>query len=62
MDLPHGSDGEEPTCNIGDLGLIPGLRGSPAEGKGYPLCPWRIPWTEEPGRLQAVGSQSAGHD
>ena len=23
---------------------------------------WRIPWTEEPGQLQAMGSQSAGHN
>ena len=23
---------------------------------------WRIPWTEEPGRLQSVGSQNVGHD
>ena len=23
---------------------------------------WRIPWTEEPGRLQSVGSQKVGHD
>ena len=23
---------------------------------------WRIPWTEEPGRLQALGSQRVGHD
>ena len=23
---------------------------------------WRIPWTEEPGRLQPMGSQRAGHD
>ena len=22
---------------------------------------WRIPWTEEPGRLQSVGSQRVGH-
>ena len=22
---------------------------------------WRIPWTEEPGRLQSVGLQRAGH-
>ena len=22
----------------------------------------RIPWTEEPGRLQSTGSQRAGHD
>ena len=23
---------------------------------------WRIPWTEEPGRLQSMGLQRAGHD
>ena len=23
---------------------------------------WEIPWTEEPGRLQSIGSQRAGHD
>ena len=23
---------------------------------------WRIPWTEEPGRLQCMGSQRVGHD
>ena len=22
---------------------------------------WRIPWTEEPGRLQSMGSQRVGH-
>ena len=23
---------------------------------------WKIPWTEKPGRLQAMGSQRVGHD
>ena len=23
---------------------------------------WKIPWTEEPGRLQSLGSQRVGHD
>jgi len=23
---------------------------------------WKIPWTEEPGGLQSMGSQRAGHD
>ena len=23
---------------------------------------WKIPWTEDPGRLQSVGSQRVGHD
>ena len=29
--------GKESACNAGDLGSIPGLGGSPGEGKGYPL-------------------------
>ena len=23
---------------------------------------WKIPWTEEPGRLQSLGSRTVGHD
>ena len=23
---------------------------------------WKIPWTEEPGRLQSMGSQRGGYD
>ena len=26
------------------------------------ILSWRIPWTEEPGRLQSRGSQRVGHD
>ena len=37
LGFPGGSDGKESTCNAGDLGLIPGLGRSPAEGIGYPL-------------------------
>ena len=37
MGFPGGSDGKEPTCNVRDQGLIPGLGRSPGEGKGYPL-------------------------
>ena len=37
MYVPCGSAGKESTCNVGDLGLIPGLGRSPGEGKGYPL-------------------------
>jgi len=32
-----GSAGKESACNAGDLALIPGLRRSLGEGKGYPL-------------------------
>ena len=26
------------------------------------ILPWEIPWTEEPGGLQSMGSQRVGHD
>ena len=26
------------------------------------ILAWRIPWTEEPGGLQSMGSQGVGHD
>ena len=26
------------------------------------ILAWRIPWTEEPGGLQSIGSQRVGHD
>ena len=32
-----GSDGKVSACNVGDLGLIPGLGRSPGEGNGNPL-------------------------
>ena len=35
--FPHSSVGRESTCNAGDSSSIPGLEGSPEEGKGYPL-------------------------
>ena len=34
---PCGSAGKEYACNVGDLGLIPGLGRFPGEGEGYPL-------------------------
>ena len=37
MGFPGGSDGKESTCNVGDLGSIPGLGRSSGEGKGYSL-------------------------
>ena len=35
--FPGGLGGKESACNVGDLGLIPGLGRSPGEEKGYPL-------------------------
>ena len=44
LGFPCGSAGEGSTCNVGDLGSIPGLRRSPGERKGYSLqySGWRI--------------------
>ena len=28
----------------------------------YSILAWRIPWSEEPGSLQSIGSQRVGHN
>ena len=55
---------EESTCNERDLGSIPGLGRFSGEGNGHPLqyFAWKIPWTEEPVRLQSMGLQRVQHD
>ena len=35
--FPDSLVGRESSCNMGDLGSIPGLGRSPGEGKGHPL-------------------------
>ena len=42
----------------------PGWEGPPGKGMAThsSIPAWRIPWTEEPGGLQSMGSQRAGHD
>ena len=69
MGFPGGSDGKESACNAGDLGLIPGFDPwvweDPLEqGRAThsSILAWRIPWTEEPGGLQSMGSQRVTHD
>ena len=55
-----GSDGKESACNVGDLGLIPGLGRSPEEWNGAThsnILAWKIPWREEPDGLQSMGSK-----
>ena len=41
-----------------------GLDDPPEEIKAIhsSILAWRIPWTEEPGRLQSMGSQRIAHD
>ena len=65
--FPGGSVGKEFPCNAGDTGevdSIPESGRSPGGGHGNPLqyFAWRIPWTEEPGRLQSIGSQRVRDD
>ena len=59
--FPDGSVGTEPACNArdaGDLGSIPVLGRSPGGRRNTAIhssiLAWRIPWTEEPGRLQSL--------
>ena len=51
--------------DIRDAGSIPGSGRSPG-GEGMAthssILAWRIPWTEEPGGLQSIGSQKVAHD
>ena len=49
----------ESTCNVGDLGLMPGLGRSPREEKGYPL---QSSGLENSMDCIVMGLQRAGHD
>ena len=66
--FPGGSVVKNLPASAGDAGdkdLIPGLGRSHRERNGKPipvLSPGKIPWTEEPGELQPMGSQRVGHD
>ena len=59
LGFPGGSDGNKSTCNAGEPGLIPGSRRSLEKGMEThsSILVWRIPWTEEPGKLQSMGLQ-----
>ena len=56
--------GKESACNAGDPGSIPESGRSPEEDMAThsSILSWRIPWTEEPGRLQSMGLQRVKHD
>ena len=61
MGFLSGSDGKDSVYKAGDPGLIPGLRRFPGKGHGFyrshsNILAWRLPWTEEPSRLQSIGS------
>ena len=56
--------GKESTCNAEDLSLIPGWEDPLEKGMAThsSILAWRIPWTEESGRLQSMGSQRVGYN
>ena len=64
--FPGSSVVKNPPASVGDMGLIPGSGRSPGGGDVNPLhssiLAWRIPWTEEPGRLLSMGLQIVGHN
>ena len=60
-----GSDSKASAYNAGDLwvqslGREDLLEKEMATHSG--ILAWKIPWMEEPGRLQSMGSQRVGHD
>ena len=61
-----GASGKEPACQCRRckrVGLDPQVRKIWMKGMAThsSILVWRITWTEEPGMLQSMGSQSIGH-
>ena len=63
-DFPGGSEGKASTCNmeaqVRSLGFEDPLEKEIATHSS--ILARKIPRTEEPGRLQSIGSQRIGHD
>ena len=57
VDSPSGSDGKASAHDAGDPGLILGREDllEKEMATHSSTLAWRIPWTEEPGRLQSMG-------
>ena len=67
MDFPGGASGKEPTCqcrrhetHVQSLGQEDPLEEEMATQ--FSILAWRIPWTEESGRLQSIGSQRVRYE
>ena len=61
--FPRGPDGKESACSAGDrvqsLGQVDPLEKKMATHSS--ILAWRIPWTEESGTLQSMGSLRDGY-
>ena len=66
MSLLEASEAYRLVPSGGSVALKPNLviAGTPESGSTTHsgVLSWRTPWTEEPGGLQSIGSQRAGHD
>ena len=64
MGFPGGSVVKNPPANAGDVGSSLGWE-DPLEREMVThssILAWEIPWTEEPGGLQSMGSLRVGHN
>ena len=67
LGFPGGTSGKESACQCRrhkSCSFDPWIGKIPWSGMAahYSVLAWSIPWTEEPGRPQCVGSQRVGHD
>ena len=62
MSFPGGSSVKESACNAGDLGSIGKISLEKEMATHFSILPWRIPWTEEPARLQSMGLKRVRHN
>ena len=58
MGFLGGSEGKASAYNAGDLGSIPEKGMATHSG----ILAWRMPWTDEPDRLQSTGLQNVRRD
>ena len=59
--FPHSSVGKESACNAGDRVQFLGWEDPLKKGMAIhsSILAWKIPWTEEPCRLQSTGLQES---
>ena len=64
LGFPAGLDGKQSACSARDLGSIPDQEDSLEKGIAThsSILAWKIPWMEQPDRLQSMGSLRVGHD
>ena len=64
LGIPGDSEDKESACNAGDLSQSLSWKDLPEKQMAtHPsILAWKIPWMEEPGRLQSMGLQRVGHD